>query len=373
MYEHEKKQLLWVVYDGIDNSVFNSQVLAPILKQLDQDETLEITLATFEQQLPSAAVLCQKIPAHDRLHLAVCRKLPFISIGSLWLSIYQLFRLLEATPCHEIRARGPFAGYIARKAVDRFINKHSDKIELYPELFCTKIVVQARGLCAAEYAYTHRKQQAESLLWNIWSTWVYKRLFALEKMVYGLSAQQNCPYEYIIESVSPALKEFLIKTFKAQESGIIIASDDIPEGCSKEMIQRWRQTVRAMLAIPSHAVVYCYSGSFKPWQCAEETVTYFAEQAQRDPYVFLLILSQDADAFKKSLNASSVPEDQYLVLSVDPTQLYEYLSAADFGILFREQDVINWVSRPTKMLEYQAVGLNIIHNNTIAWLASKQR
>jgi len=53
--------------------------------------------------------------------------------------------------------------------------------------------------------------------------------------------------------------------------------------------------------------------------------------------------------------------------------LYVYLAAADYGLLFRHKDIINWVSRPTKMLEYQAVGLKIIHNNTIEWLSENKK
>ncbi|MFH1832527.1 MAG: hypothetical protein ABH827_07080, partial [bacterium] len=64
----------------------------------------------------------------------------------------------------------------------------------------------------------------------------------------------------------------------------------------------------------------------------------------------------------------NLPKTAYKIISVRQEQLYEYLSCANFGFLLREEDIINWVSRPTKMLEYQAVGLKIIHNNTIAWL-----
>ena len=41
-------------------------------------------------------------------------------------------------------------------------------------------------------------------------------------------------------------------------------------------------------------------------------------------------------------------------------------------MLVREKDIINCVSRPTKMLEYQSAGLKIVHNNTVAWLASQE-
>lgn len=140
MYEHEKKQLLCVVYDGIENSVFMSQVLAPLLTLLDADEALEITLVSFERSYPSSTLLCQKIPAHDRLHLVICRKMPFWGVSSLWIAIYQLFKLLETIPCHEIRARGPLAGFIVRKALDRFNQRYADKVMLDPEVIAEMLV-----------------------------------------------------------------------------------------------------------------------------------------------------------------------------------------------------------------------------------------
>jgi len=76
---------------------------------------------------------------------------------------------------------------------------------------------------------------------------------------------------------------------------------------------------------------------------------------------------------EKSLNISKLPKDSYLLLSVKPNNLHKYLAACDVGLLFREKDIINWVSRPTKMLEYQSVGLKIEHNNTIAWLANQSQ
>ena len=89
-------------------------------------------------------------------------------------------------------------------------------------------------------------------------------------------------------------------------------------------------------------------------------------------YFFLLILSQDAVAFQSLFARYAVPAERVRLLSVKPADLLRYLCAADAGMLLRQPDVVNWVSRPTKLLEYQAVGLHIIHNGTIAMLAHKR-
>ena len=90
---------------------------------------------------------------------------------------------------------------------------------------------------------------------------------------------------------------------------------------------------------------------------------------------FNAILAQlkDTDKFVHELQHHKIPTDRYAITSVSQqSELFEFLSAADFGMLFREKDIINWVSRPTKMLEYQAVGLKIVHNNTVGALAPQE-
>ena len=66
-----------------------------------------------------------------------------------------------------------------------------------------------------------------------------------------------------------------------------------------------------------------------------------------------------------------INKQNYIIKTVAYSEIYKYLSAADYGIIFREINVLNWISRPTKALEYEAVGLKIIHNNTVKWLVDK--
>jgi hypothetical protein len=61
-----------------------------------------------------------------------------------------------------------------------------------------------------------------------------------------------------------------------------------------------------------------------------------------------------------------------VVRNVPHGMIYRYLAACDIGLIFREPHLINWTSRPTKVLEYQAAGLEIVHNNTIDFLQTKQ-
>ena len=95
-------------------------------------------------------------------------------------------------------------------------------------------------------------------------------------------------------------------------------------------------------------------------------VDYFKKEYAIDNLSFLLVLTQNVPAFEQLVQ--QLDKQSYCIVTVKHDEIYRYLSAGDIGMLFREPHIINWISRPTKVLEYQAVGLQIVHNNTVALL-----
>ncbi|MCF7899158.1 hypothetical protein K9L05_00730 [Candidatus Babeliales bacterium] len=195
------KKLTYILYDGIKNSVFISLILKPLLKRLDNDNNLEIMLVTFEKTKLSNKTLMNLIPAHDRLHLVICRKFPFWGKSSLWLAKYQLKKLLKLYPTTNIITRGSLAGWIAFKSVKKNIKN-------------INLTVQARGLSAEEYRFYSQKKDI-SFIKKIIKKFIYKRLKTIEKQIYS---KKNI----IIEAVSPALKTYIHQNFKADNSRIEI-------------------------------------------------------------------------------------------------------------------------------------------------------
>jgi hypothetical protein len=355
MNNQHNKQLTVVISDGIKNSVFGSQVIQPLLKQIELDENLEITLVSFEVERPSASFLMETFPAHGRFHLVLCRRLKYFGKISLYFAAFQLKKLLKKLNCDEILARGPLAGWVTMNSLERGNNKQP------------KLTIQARGLCAEEYRYTC--QIATTKPWNNpIRRLIYKSLKNIEREVYHNSSQKYLPANVSIEAVSTALKDFLVQNFNAESTNISISTRDLLENFDKKIIHEWRTKTRTNLKIPSDAIVYCYSGSHKPWQCATESINYFIEQHKRNHKNFMLVLSPDKEKFVKDLQEKQLPTSCYCVLKVKHNDLFQYLAAADHGLMFRKKDVVNWVSRPTKALEYKAVGLSIIHNNTVSML-----
>ena len=342
--------VLCLTYDGIKNSVFKSQVLAPLINELDANPSLKITLISFERNKINERELLW----HDRIKVIVVSRLPFLGLLSLTYAYWQCKKVLDGVAADCIIARGPLAGAIVIKAIS------SGWIKV------RRCIIQARGLCAQEYRYAMKGKK--TFVHRMIKALVYRQLEQLERRVYGCRLIKNiCDVK--IEAVSPALADYLVAHYQAHREGLYVATTDLIPTLAPALRTKFRIEVRATLGISSAMCVYCYSGSFKPWQGVDEMLEYFCQHYRNDNHAFLLILSSDVDQFNSELKAYELSPHQYKILSVDPSEVVNYLCAVDYGFLFRDKDIINWVSRPTKMLEYHAAGLAIIHNHTVALLA----
>lgn len=332
--KQKKEHHITIIYDSIANPVFKSQVIEPLLNKMSKEAANAYHLISFEKDL-------LEVPQYDHLSITCYKRYCYINNWSLWPAIKQVKQYTKTFASYSITARGPFAGYIALHAQD---NR------------CKKLVIQARGLATEEYAYIHPE-----------CSWFdrlrIQSLHHLEKKVYS-THQKNL----IIEAVSPALKNYLIQTFDTDSQITTIAKDDLPKPLSEDEKLMHRKTIRDFLNIPDNKIVYCYSGSYKPWQCPEETLDFFLTQYRHNSNSYLLILTPDPSAFQMHANQMHLPLDSFQIRSVEQTELLHYLAAADYGILLRKPHIINKISRPTKALEYHAAGLKIIHNDTVDYI-----
>ncbi|MBM3893553.1 glycosyltransferase family 4 protein [Candidatus Dependentiae bacterium] len=360
--------LLMVLYDSITNSVFESQVFTPLMRMIERGEVQRVTLVTFESDLQIKNQLEQF--NHPTITFIVLKRYPLLGIWTLRLAARQLKSAL-AMRATVIRARGPLAGLIAKY----FLELDGQQPE---GLARAVLTIQARGLCAEEYRFT--SEQKKLSWWQkivvAWRTKLYDRI---EQKAYmdpgslpGMTSLEAPVSGLTIEVVSEALGEYLQKTYATPAAMIRLAQHDLVDALPADYVAAQRKEMRALLSIPTDAYVFCYSGSCKPWQCAEETVQFFAQEIQANSEAFLLILSQDVVAFQSLLVQYAVPAERVRLLAVKPADLLRYLCAADAGMLLRQPDVVNWVSRPTKLLEYQAVGLRVVHNGAIGMLAKKR-
>ena len=336
----KRAPLIVVLYDSITNSVFQSQVMLPLLKERKEQPSQPIIILSFEKKIISQK-LVDKIAPNQIIKIIIKKRSPLFS---LWFAQKALRNFLYMIPEYRLLARGPLAGYICLKVADTR---------------CKKLTIQARGLVAQEYRFTHQKS---SFILKMIHFLRFKKLLKLEQYCF---AHTKANLE--IQAVSPAMKEYVIKNYKTNPNKITLATQDIPQKIQPAHVAQWKKEIRELLQIPDESYVYCYNGSAKPWQCIDKVIDFFKEEMPKNESCFLLIVTQDCTTIKNIIAQHMIPENKYKIVTVEHNDIYKYLSAADAGILFRDEHIINWVSRPTKLLEYQSVGLKIIHNKTVEY------
>lgn len=345
--------LVFVMYDSIHHSIFEGQVFTPLLKKLNSDIHSTVHIVSFEETLSQSVLATYKkfSEVDPRITITLFKRPQFIAQPFLLFQSLELKTLLTSHASYKLYARGPLAGIIAKKAVTKN---------------CSSFTIQARGLLAEEHSYTHKN--AHSYLWLVHALRTLQ-LSAVEKSAY--TPQSSHSFPFFIEAVSSALKKYLIDTYHIPSALFTSPLFDAPPTLEYEKKLFYRHTVRTVLALDLQAPVYIYNGSLKAWQCPQETITIFKEQLTKDGKSIFIALTQDTNLMLELLNKAAISSASYRVLHVPQSEVIQYLCAGDYGILFREPHILNWVSRPTKLLEYEAVGLQIIHNNTIALLADK--
>ena len=334
--------LVVILYDSITNSVFESQVVIPLIRK--HSVHTPITIISFEKKPIPQEILSRITTTYPTITLLILKRFPLVNTINLYIDSLRVKKILRPYKHNKytLQARGPLAGFIALAA--------------YNLPHCTTIIIQARSLLAEEYRFSNPTMSLVAR----YRYWLFK---SIETAVY-----QKQKKSVIIEAVSPALQKYLIETYSTPASSITIAEHDTPTPIQTEQIHDWRLAVRSELNISETSFVYCYNGSIKPWQQPEQVIEFFTEEQKKIATIFLLILTQDTEKFIQLLQAAHLAPKNYCVLSVAHQNIYRYLAASDAGIIFREPDIVNWTSRPTKVLEYQAVGLKIIHNNTVGML-----
>lgn len=339
------RTLVYVLYDSVCNSVFSGQVVTPLAKSVAEGKYNFVNIVSFEPKSVNPSILATITRVHERVQVTILPRWPFLHKFLLKRDIKKLKVLLKRFEHYDLIARGPLAGYIAFCARD---------------LSCQSFVIQARGLLAQEYYHAH-PNYCMATPFHCWRVHSYE---LIEKFVYG---RCTCT----IEAVSPALEKYLVDNYSAQPEHIRIACDDIPPRLEPRVIAHWRAQMRHELGMSPDMRVYCVCASRQPWQEPHLVASFFKQRMQCEPRSCLLVLTSDVGAYEQALKIAGVAPHIARVLQVKHEQVYCYLSAADVGLVLREHGLASWVARPVKAMEYEAVGLEIVHNNSVDWMIAR--
>ncbi len=147
--------LIILVTDSITNSVFESQLLIPLSAKNQHKNITVISLERIKIEL-KLEILKEQYPKVN--FLIIKKRLPYLGKAFLLSDILRIKLILKKIKNYSIIARGPLAGYISKKV----INKN-----------CKELKIQARGLLECEYEHSNKN-----------SYWLKKPLIYLRKKLF---------------------------------------------------------------------------------------------------------------------------------------------------------------------------------------------
>jgi|GEM_PF-2076023 len=109
------------------------------------------------------------------------------------------------------------------------------------------------------------------------------------------------------------------------------------------------------------AVTGVYSGSATRWQSVPDMVKLFKVASEYHPNISFKILTyDDRKSFADYFEDDKALLEKVQIINLNSKDVAEHLSAADFGILIREDHLVNRVASPLKFAEYLACGLPVL-------------
>lgn len=128
---------------------------------------------------------------------------------------------------------------------------------------------------------------------------------------------------------------------------------------------RVREHRREELGVAGRTV-YAHIGALGGLYLTKELADFLASARELDRRTFALFLTQsDPAEIRASLTERGFTEKDYLIGRVQPTEIFDYLIAADFGLSFVKATYATQSRSPTKIPEYLAAGMPVIANSGV--------
>ncbi len=165
-----------------------------------------------------------------------------------------------------------------------------------------------------------------------------------------------------IFAVSEKLIEYFKQTYK-MDPGKFILYPCLSDSTKFYYSEKIRNETRSGLKIANHNTVILYSGGLSvvnKYHISAEMFTIFNAISNFQPNIIFLILTKDKFDLTSILKTYPGLVNKLLFKNAENEQIFEFLNAADFGVLFRENTIMNNVASPSKYAEYILCGLPVL-------------
>jgi glycosyltransferase involved in cell wall biosynthesis len=112
--------------------------------------------------------------------------------------------------------------------------------------------------------------------------------------------------------------------------------------------------------------VLLYSGRlYTGWAVPDEIFNFFNNLAKKVDNVVLFLLTPDIDIAHEMKKRFGINDKRIFITKDSYQNVRKYLNMADYGILLRDNSLMNNIAAPTKVAEYMLCGLPLIISKNI--------
>ena len=345
----QKKHILFVSYDGMTDSLGQSQVL-PYIREISKKD-YRYTLISFEkddrykQHHKTIEQICANSEI-DWIPISYSGSIPIIS--TIW-NVYRLkkevFKLHKRRPIDLFHSRSHVPSLAAHAL---FLKKN------VPFLF------DMRGFWADE--------RVDGKVWDL-SNPIFKKVYTffkrkeIEFLIDAggvISLTENGKEEILSwqhkQTTPKALRE------KQLDISVIPCCVDTDLFNPSNVTSEGQAELRTELNIQPDQFVLGYVGSIGTWYMLPEMLDYFKVLEKSDPHAIFLFVSNEADKIKQLVQEKGISESKIRVVSCLHSQVASYISLFTVSIYFIIPAYSKKASSPTKQAELMSMGIPVICN-----------
>jgi hypothetical protein len=334
-----KKKGLFILHEGINSTIFNSQVLEHVSKMNDKDFDFEILSFNTEPELWKTST-----ENKEKLHYTnpgiKIHLIKSINIYYPFVFIFHVFQLIVFLRKNKVKysfihSRSDYTQFIV------LISKYFHKLNS---------IWDCRGDSISELKFAISKN---SIFHKI-----YGYIYIVPFFRYILFKNKRKSNHIIF--VSDLLMDTILKNKKS-----FYSFDIIPCLVNDKLFlfdNNLRQEMREKYKIKSNQKVFVYSGSMVGYQSFDLHIEFY-KKILSDNNNFLFILTNHIQIAKSYFH--NFDNERIIIKSVNFLQVNDYYNLADFGILIRSNNLLNRVASPTKFGEYCLTGLKVIMNKNV--------
>lgn len=201
-------------------------------------------------------------------------------------------------------------------------------------LFRRKIILDAHGAVPEEIEFLEKK------------SFLYYLLLLTEKIIFS---KKNV----LVVCVTNSMKNHFNHKYP-KFNGKYLVYSIFPEQLYFESIIKNRIDSQ-INTFKNDKLIVIYSGGTAGWQKVD-LMFELIERNQTEKIEYI-ILTVEVEKFKQISKNYKIPEEHIIIKSVAQNELSGYYEIADYGFILRDDNVVNNVANPTKLVEYLFYGI----------------